>query len=86
MAGHQVVEEDLVGVLQLAQIDVPVQRLVVAEERLVRAVGLLVEGLHRGREQPVETEFRPFPGSKAVPLLRRGSASRVVPRGICSLS
>jgi hypothetical protein len=58
--GDEVVEEDLVGVLQLPQVDVPVEWLVVAEERRVGAVGLLLEGLHGGRQQPVETEFGAF--------------------------
>lgn len=56
--GDQTVEEHLVGVLQLPQVDVPVEGLVVAVERLVGAGDLLVEGLHGGRQQPVESELR----------------------------
>ncbi|CAM5616329.1 hypothetical protein SVIOM74S_07327 [Streptomyces violarus] len=55
--GHQTVEEHLVGVLELTQVDVPVEGLVVAVERLVGAADPLVQGLHGGRQQPVETEL-----------------------------
>ena len=54
------VEENLVGVLQSAQLDVALQVVVLAVTGLVGANHLVVEGLDMGRQAPVQAEAAPF--------------------------
>ena len=54
------VEEDLVGVLQRAQVDVPLQVVVLALVGLVGAGHLLVQALDLRRQQPVQAELAPL--------------------------
>ena len=57
MVEEKPVEEDFVGILQRAQIDMPLQVIVLSLVRLVRAHHLLIEGLDLRRQQSVQAKL-----------------------------
>jgi hypothetical protein len=60
VVGLKPVEEDFVGILQSAQIDVSLQVVVLSLAGLVRAYYLLLKALDMRRQQPVQAKHAPF--------------------------
>ena len=74
MVEEEPVEEDLVGVLQRAQVDVPLQVVVFAPVGLVGSHRLLVQALDLRRQQAVQAEL--------VPLVLRERSAFVPDRAV----
>ena len=69
---EEAVEEDLVRVLQRAQLDVPSERRPFLEVGLVGADELLVDRLDLVRQEAVQPQARALGGRESSPLVPRG--------------
>jgi len=73
MVEKQPVEKDFVGVLELAQIDVPLEIVWLAKIGFVSAGGLLFDGLNDWGEKTVESQGLAFGESEGRAFVEQGS-------------